>query len=401
MEELLAHFLMAVSGGVPEDEGGSEAECADGAEEDHHGLVADGVEGAGTGLVVQPAGQEIGPGNARILYDEHDAERSAEPVGGDKFAGQGPHYRWHEGEADAEEDRGEGEAAGRGGHDGDRNGKEQGPEGEHGGVAANAITEPSEGGGGDDAGEEDVAVHGASGGEGEAVGVLEVFDGEGAAESEDDGVVEDAEQEQKPVGLAEVQEMAEEEGFGFAFSGGGTAVDGPVDDSGGKRYGGHDGGDDQRRLPPLGIGLGEEFRGHIGRVGAEAAGAQGDAHCESEMAGTDVVGDGGGGGDIQGFGSDAEEEATSGHGDEGGAPGRESGSEEADGGGPKGNAGRAEAVDEQASDEDENDVGEAIDGVKHPDLGIGEATLAMEEIGDGADGVVDVVVPVKGDGEES
>ena len=50
--------------------------------------------------------------------------------------------------------------------------------------------------------------------------------------------------------------------------------------------------------------------------------------------------------------------------------------------------------------QDQDDIGEAVDGVEHADRGMGEAALALEEVGDGADGIVDVVVAEEGEGDE-
>ena len=46
--------------------------------------------------------------------------------------------------------------------------------------------------------------------------------------------------------------------------------------------------------------------------------------------------------------------------------------------------------------QDRNDIGESVDGVEHADPGIRE----VEEVGDGADGIVDVIVPEEGEGDE-
>jgi hypothetical protein len=99
------------------------------------------------------------------------------------------------------------------------------------------------------------------------------------------------------------------------------------------------------------------------------------------------------GGDAEGLRTDAEEEPAGGHHREGGAGGREGGAEEADAGRPEHRAPGAQPVDHDPANQDQDDVGEAVDGVQQADLCVAEVKLALEQVGDRADRVVDVVVP--------
>ena len=68
--------------GGPEEQGAGEAEGAKDAEEEHHALVTDGIEGGRGGDVVQPADDEVGTSDAGILDDKHQAEGGAASVRG-------------------------------------------------------------------------------------------------------------------------------------------------------------------------------------------------------------------------------------------------------------------------------------------------------------------------------
>ena len=235
--------------------------------------------------------------------------------------------------------------------------------------------------------------------------VLEVLDREGAAEGQDHRVPEHAQREQEPVGLAEVQQVAPGEGLGLllrgALVGGGDApVEPPVQQRAAEGGGRHRRRDQQRRLPALGVGVGEPGRRHVGREGAEPADGQGQPHRERHLAADEVLRQRRQRGDAEGLGADAEQQPAGGHAGEAGAQRGQQRAEQADGGGPQGHARGAEAVHQHAADEDQHDVGQAVDRVEQADLLVAEAALALQRVGDGADRVVDVVVAVQRRGHQ-
>ena len=60
----------------------------------------------------------------------------------------------------------------------------------------------------------------------------------------------------------------------------------------------------------------------------------------------------------------------------------------------------ADAVDDDPADQHHHDVGEGVDGVQQADVRVGEAELRLEDVGQGADRVVDVVVPEHGQADQ-
>jgi hypothetical protein len=100
------------------------------------------------------------------------------------------------------------------------------------------------------------------------------------------------------------------------------------------------------------------------------------------------------------LGAQAEHEAARRHHRERPAERGEHGAREAQHAEDERGAADADAVDDDPADQHHHDVGEGVDGVQQADVGVGEAELRLEDVGQGADRVVDVVVPEHGQADQ-